>query len=351
MKRVAVLGAQVPFVRGGAEILNEELVRQINLYGRKHGLMAELIQLPFKPYPEEQILSDMLSWSLLDLSEANGHKIDLCIGTKFPSYFAQHENKNLWMVHQHRIFYDLQGSEYDVNYVNPECRAIRETIRTADTRTLGAIEKRFSISHTVSERLKTYNDLSSEVIYPPSKLKDLLYFKSYGDYILYFGRLETIKRTDLLVRAIKNIPGRRIVIAGTGNHLKNLQELVVSLNLQDRVTLTGYVSDESLLELIADARAVFYGPLDEDYGFATLEAFGASKPVITFSNSGEVARLVASTASGWVVPPNIDALTHTLEQIFVMEDRQLSDMAEAGKQLCDTITWQAVISNLVENSL
>lgn len=40
VKRVIVLGAQVPFVRGGAEFLNEELVRQINLWGKKNARLS-----------------------------------------------------------------------------------------------------------------------------------------------------------------------------------------------------------------------------------------------------------------------------------------------------------------------
>ena len=61
VKRVIVLGAQVPFVRGGAEFLNEELVRQINLWGKKRQVVAELVQLPYRWYPETEILSSTLA--------------------------------------------------------------------------------------------------------------------------------------------------------------------------------------------------------------------------------------------------------------------------------------------------
>ena len=81
-KKIAILHAQVPFVTGGAELMVNSL--KANLISR--GFEAEIIALPFKWYPENSLYDNMLAWRLLDLSESNGQKIDLVIGTKFPSY-------------------------------------------------------------------------------------------------------------------------------------------------------------------------------------------------------------------------------------------------------------------------
>lgn len=353
MKRVVVLGAQVPFVRGGAELLNEELVRQINLWGKERQVVAELVQLPYRWYPETEILSSLLAWRLMNLSESNGQKIDLCICTKYPTYAVSHPNKVLWLVHQHRVLYDLQGTRFDQPNLTRQDHEVRDALRASDKELLAEIEPRYTISQTVTDRLQNYCGLSSEVLYPPSKLAPLIRGGDYGDYVLCIGRLESMKRPDLLIRAAARVPGAKVVIAGTGSsdYAKSLGPLIGKLGLTDRVELAGFVEDERLLELIANCRAVFYSPVDEDYGFATLESFAAHKPVITVDDSGEVGRIVASTQSGWVTAATPEAIAVSLADCYAKSADQLREMAVKGHELSATITWERVISQLVESRL
>ena len=86
IRTIVVCEAQVPFVRGGAELHVRELIAQL----RARGYDAELVSVPFKWYPKDEILAHAAAWRLLDLSESNGRPIDLVIGTKFPTYFARH---------------------------------------------------------------------------------------------------------------------------------------------------------------------------------------------------------------------------------------------------------------------
>lgn len=353
MKRVVVLGAQVPFVRGGAELLNEELVRQINLWGKERQVVAELVQLPYRWYPESEILSSLLAWRLLDLNESNGQKVDLCICTKYPTYAANHANKVLWLVHQHRVLYDLEGTQFDQPNLTARDRATRDALRDSDRELLSEIEPRFTISQTVTDRLQHFSGLSSEVLYPPSKLAPFIRSGDYGDYILCIGRLESMKRPDLLIRAAERVPHAKVIIAGTGasDYARSLTPLVRKLGLENRVELAGFVEDEKLLDLIANCRAVFYSPVDEDYGFATLESFAAHKPVITVDDSGEVGRIVQSTGSGWVTAPTPEAIAESLVDCYRKDASQLRAIAEEGYRLSGTITWERVISQLVENRL
>src|SRR5262249_23744859 len=100
---VAVATVQVPFVHGGAEIHASELLKAL----RSAGHRAELIAIPFKWYPPEQILHNMLACRLLDRTESNGLVVDRVIALRFPAYFIPHPNKTLWILHQHRTAYDL----------------------------------------------------------------------------------------------------------------------------------------------------------------------------------------------------------------------------------------------------
>ena len=108
MKTILVCEAQVPFVHGGAEVHVRELVREL----RARGYLAELVSVPFKWYPKEEILPHAAAWRLLDLSESNGRPIDLVIASKFPTYFVRHPNKVAWLIHQYRAAYELCGTPY-----------------------------------------------------------------------------------------------------------------------------------------------------------------------------------------------------------------------------------------------
>jgi hypothetical protein len=101
--RILITTVQVPFIRGGAEILAEGLRDAL----RSEGHEAEIVAIPFKWYPPERILEQILACRLLDITETMGMPIDRVIGLKFPAYFIPHTNKVLWILHQHRTAYDL----------------------------------------------------------------------------------------------------------------------------------------------------------------------------------------------------------------------------------------------------
>ncbi len=342
-KHVLVLGAQVPFVKGGAEFLNEGLVVAINR--RAPRVSAELINLPFKWYPETQLVNDILAWRFLDLSEANGTAIDLVVSTKFPSYAAEHANKVIWLVHQHRTLYDLEGSAYDFHRDD----AVRNKVRELDAALIREAKTVKTISSTVAGRLRRYNGIESEVLYPPSKYADAIRPGDYGGEVLCFGRLEKIKRPDLLLAAAARCKSAvPVLLAGDGPLRGELEALAGRLGLKERCRFLGFVPDDELVRTLARARAVFYAPFDEDYGYAAVEAFQAEKPVITCSDSGEVAALVAQTGSGWVVEPAPEAIADCLDRAAAMSPVELRKLCLGGAELARSVTWDKVYDHLIE---
>src|SRR5690606_37832205 len=109
----------------------------------------------------------------------------------------------------------------------------------------------------------------------------------YGDYLLAVTRLEPIKRVGLALDAFQHVDRpMRLIVAGDGSARADLERRVAELGLGDRVVLRGRVTDDELIDLYAGARAVLFAPYDEDYGYVTLEAFLARKPVVTARDSG-----------------------------------------------------------------
>src|SRR6187402_3917776 len=140
MKTIVVCEAQVPFVHGGAEVHVRELTRELI----ERGYAAELVSVPFKWYPKEEILPHSAAWRLLDLSESNGRPIDLVIATKFPTYFARHANKVAWLIHQYRAAYELAGTAFSDFDHDPDDVALRDRLIALDTAMLGECRKLFA---------------------------------------------------------------------------------------------------------------------------------------------------------------------------------------------------------------
>ncbi len=343
--RILICTTQVPFTSGGAEAHIANLRAALI----EHGHEAEVVAIPFQWNPPEQIVNSMLVWRMLDLRWCNGRAVDLVVGMKFPAYLVRHPRKVLWILHQHKQAYELWDTQYGDLGADEEARRIREIIVDADTRLIPEARRVFANSRTVAQRLQTYNGISAEALYHPTPRAASLRCDSYGDYILYPSRLDRLKRQDLLIRAMaQTSSGVRCVLAGGGPEEQELRKLIARLGLDDRVKLTGLVSDDELNRLYANALAIYYGPFAEDYGYVTLEAFGAGKAVVTLADSGGPTEFVRDSVNGFVVPPDPDAIALKLD--LLLKRRKLAE--ELGREGLKSLnalelSWDKVVRKLL----
>ena len=343
--RICICGSQVPFVRGGAESLYDSLRDEL----RRRGFEAEVVTLPFSWSDRIQILKSGLAWRLVNLDGRESPRVDLVIATRFPSYLVKHPNKVVWLIHQYRQAYDLLGTPYSDFGTDSRDRRVVEMIRAMDRRALGEARSLFSISRNTAERLERFVGLEAEPLYPPPLLGEALRGDGYGDYVLGVGRLDALKRWDLLVRAMAATRSSgRALIAGEGPEQERLARLIADLGLGGRVELLGRVSDERLLDLYAEARAVFYAPFDEDYGYVTVEAFKAARPVVTTTDAGGVREFVSDGETGFVCPPDaIRQIASRLDRLA--EDEELARrLGERGRERVREIGWDQVIDRLTQ---
>ena len=346
IQRIIVCEAHVPFVRGGAEYLVRTLVSQL----QQHGFEAELVSIPFKWYPKGEILAHAAAWRLVDLSESNGRPIDLVIASKFPTYFVRHPNKVTWLVHQYRAAYELCGTEFSDFSHNDEDVGLRQTLIDLDTKMLGECRRVYTISRTISDRLAKYNGLQHEPLYPPPPFADRITGGAYGDYVLFVGRMESIKRPDLVVRAMQHVDRPlRLVMVGEGSHRATTEQLAESLGLSDRISFAGAVDEPTLASLYNGALAIVFTPFDEDYGYVTLEAFLARKPVITTVDSGGPLEFVKHETSGFVCEPAQEALAAAINRLAA-EKGLAARLGDAGYDRARLVTWDGVIEKLVQES-
>lgn len=343
IQTVLVCETQVPFVRGGAELLVRQLVEQL----RARGFDTDRVSLPFKWYPKEEILAHAAAWRLLDLSESNSRPVDLVIGTKFPSYFARHPRKVSWLVHQHRAAYELAGTIYSDFGHDERDVGLKEKLMALDEQMLGECVGRYTISRTVSERLQRFNGLDSTPLYHPPLLAPRLSPGPSAGYVLSVARLEGNKRVDLVVRAMAYVPEAiSLVLVGDGSHRWLIERAAEEAGVASRVRFAGAVHDDALVALYREAMALAYVPFDEDYGLATLEAFLAAKPVVTALDSGGTLEFVQHDVTGLVCSPEPAEIGAAIARLAT-EPALASRLGDAGRTLALGITWDAVVDRLV----
>ena len=343
--RIAVCTSQTPFAHGGAEILANALVTQL----RRAGHEAEVVQVPFRWYPKEEILKGYLAWRLLSLDESEGKRIDRVIALKFPAFALSHPHKTTWLIQQFRQAYDLFGtahSHFDSSEADQE---LRGAIKRIDTRTIGESERILAISDNVAGRLCDSTGLEAETLHPPPALDGEFRHDGYGDYVLSLCRLNRLKRVDSLIKAMAHVKTRvRCFVAGKGEEVGTLQREAKRCGVSDRVEFLGYVSDEEALSLYANALAVYYAPLDEDYGLATVEAMKSQRPVLTTLDSGGVLEFVRDGETGFATPSGDPvALAQRIDELY--GDRKLARrLGIAALESVESITWDRALTRLLD---
>ena len=339
--RIAVCAPQVPFVRGGAEIFSERLVEEL----RKREHEVELISVPFKWYPGERVLTQAFLWRLLDLEEADGAPVDLVIATKFPSYVVRHPNKIVWLLHQFRQAYELDGTDLGQFDESPEGRALRRAVHRLDKLALGEARKLFATSGNVAERLRRSTGLEAQVLpHPPQELP--YRFDEYGDFILSVGRIDRAKRVDLLIDALDADTSLRCVVAGEGPERGRLEQLARERGLDGRAKFAGRVSEQELADLYARCLAVYYAPVDEDFGMVPYEAFLAKKPVVTTTDAGGPLEVVGDRETGLVCEPTATAVAEACAWLRDHPD-ETRKWGQAGLRAAERLTWDAAIDRLL----
>ncbi len=344
--RIGVTTVQVPFIRGGAEILTDGLVKSLRAAGHE----AEEISMPFRFAPVSEVKRSMDVWASENFEYMNGYNPDLVICLKFPTFYLQHPNKVAWVIHQHRAVYDLWDTPFTEGLSKTsEGQALRQNIIRFDTQAFKSFSKVFTIGKTVSKRLQQFNQISSITLYHPPKLDSYFYNAPAEPYIFFPSRLEELKRQYLLIKAMKYVQSPVVaLLAGEGGQKIALQNLIEQLALNQRVRLIGRLSDSEMLGFYAHCLGVFFGSYDEDYGYVTLEAMLAAKPVITCTDSGEAVEFVVDRETGFIVQPEPEAIARAIDDLYFHQKRAAA-MGKAGLQRYRAldISWDNVVNNLL----
>ncbi len=343
--RVAIAAVHVPFINGGATIMKEGLVR--SLEGR--GVKVDCISRPFRFRPAKEILRSMDEWEASDADAFDCGVIDRAICINFPSFYLKHHHKLVWLMHQHRAVYELYGTPYGADATRRESARLRRAIHRRDTASLRDAKRVYTISRRVSDRLRQFNGVESVPLYQPPACPERYYCSEQLPYLFAPSRLESLKRQELLIRAISHVRSSvAVVIAGEGGQRENLERLAIELGVESKVRFLGRISQDEMIAWYANALAVFFGPYDEDYGFVTLEAMLASKPVLTCVDSGGPLEFVTDRETGFVCEPDPDEIASRIDWLYANRHAAF-DLGRSARAYYDSldISWRNVVDHLL----
>jgi glycosyltransferase involved in cell wall biosynthesis len=346
--RILIASTYVPYIRGGGTKIVEDLRQELVA----RGFETDAVYLPF--YPSWKAIPDQTAaLRLLDVGGSCGGEVDRLITIRTPSYALRHPNKVVWFIHHHREAYDLWGTRWSGMPDDSKGRYYRDLIRRSDDIYLRECRKVYTNSRIVAKRLSDFNALEADgVLYPPLPRDHPFRPGPFGDYLYYPSRLSLTKRQALAIEALKYTdPNLRLVISGTGDedaYEEELHRLVEREGLSDRVRLTGWVSEDEKAKWMANCCGALYLAYDEDsYGYVTLEAFEASKPVITLTDSGGSLELVVDGVNGLVAEPEPRALAEAMNRLW-RERRRARKLGVGGQKAlrAHRISWDHVIGSL-----
>lgn len=345
MARIVVVTSTPPLTEGGHLVIARSLVRALEEAGHEAGLVLT----PQNRFGRQGI-AYLANWFTDVGRTGDGQPTDMAISFRFPSYAVRHERHICWLNHRMREYYDLwdrfQASLSWKGRIKERVR--RRFVHLTDHYLLTRnVTRLFAQSRNIQARLLRWGNLKSEVIYPPPPPRPYR-CDGFGDYLFLVSRLTPLKRIDLVLRAMARpeAGAARLVVAGEGEDGPRLRALAAELGVNHRVRLLGRVDDEELVTHLAKCRAVCFPPLDEDYGFVTVEAFASGKPVVACADSGGAIELIDDGRNGLVTQPTPEALSIALAR--VADDRAFAERlgAEAARTAAK-LTWPNAVARLI----
>jgi glycosyltransferase involved in cell wall biosynthesis len=385
MKIAIVAPSPVPFTVGGAENLFWGLQTHLNQH-TPHD--CELIKLPSPEQDFWSLLDSYERFACLDLSH-----FDAVISTKYPAWMVRHPRHIVYMLHKLRGLYDTY--HYCGKPLTPEARSApvralldwmsevdraiapgvdvieelfarlveirqdaaaagefefpgplaRRVVHFMDDIALepGRVHRYAAISSTVKGREAYFPDsVPVHVAHPPSNGRG--FHCGADDYLFTVSRLDGPKRIGLLVEAMGHVRSDiRLLIAGTGPSETDLRDQAAD---DPRIEFLGFVNDSEVVDYYANALAVPFVPLEEDYGLITVEAMMSAKPVLTTLDSGGPTELVEDGVSGFISPAEPEELAARINALC--NDRaRAREMGRNGRDVALQVSWENVASVLL----
>ena len=158
-----------------------------------------------------------------------------------------------------------------------------------------------------------------------------------GRRFICVGRLCEQKGHLLLVEAARRLVAAgvdfELLFAGDGELRSEIEILIARHNLQSRLRITGWLSNQQVRNECLAARALVLPSFAEGLPVVIMEAMALGRPVIS-TFVGGIPELVRPGENGWLIPAgDVEALVQAMRNCLETPTEVLSRMGEAGRKL------------------
>lgn len=144
--------------------------------------------------------------------------------------------------------------------------------------------------------------------------------------VLFVGRLDRLKGIEHLIKSLcyvrKEIPEVRLSIAGTGDLMQHLKQLVSRYGLEDNVTFEGHLGEDMLVDIYSRSEIFVFPSLREGMPMALLEAMSAGLPVVAFDIEPNVEALGGGKYGVLVKAGDVKGLAREIVQLLKNEGQK-----------------------------
>ena len=164
---------------------------------------------------------------------------------------------------------------------------------------------KFPINSKPTYLLKRYNLTHEQpIILTVTRLGSTAKYKGY-DQILH-----------ALVKVRSHLPNVHFILAGKGDDIPRIKTLVTNLNLQDCVTIAGFVPDKELCDHYNLCDVFALPSKGEGFVIVFLEALACGKPVLAGNQDGSIDPLADGKLGCLVDPDNVEEIADNLIRIL-----------------------------------
>lgn len=177
-----------------------------------------------------------------------------------------------------------------------------------------------------------YNPINASI----ESFSDIALREGSEDYILCVGKLTAQKAFHYAIRAFSEVsvtfPALRLKIIGDGEQRSELEKLVESLGLRDKVSFLG--RQRNVASFMVNAKMTLLTSIYEGLPNVLLESIAVGTPVVAFDCRTGPAEIIIEEVNGFLVPlENLELLSRGIHKAMVTpwDKSQISLTAEVYK--------------------
>ena len=301
-EKIAIVHDWCPSFRGGERVVAEmcRLFPRAQIYTLFDFLSDEVKQEFFSGIEFHTSLADRLPWVekyyrslffacpfLIEQFDVTGYDAVISSSAAFArGVLTRPDQPHLCYVHSPpRYAWDEQFSYLEQGKLGfgPKgllFRRMLHHLRIWDARTAHGPDVMAANSNFVRARIRRIYGRDARVIFPPVEVDKFELVEAKADYYITASFLAPYKRTDLVIRAFNEMPGKSLHVVGDGQQSASLRKLA-----GPNISFMGFLPRADYVREVSHARALVFAGC-EDFGIALAEAQASGTPLIAFKRGG-----------------------------------------------------------------